>query len=156
MFKNKMKKKIKQEKSDYEIIKNKITSIQSKNDLNSNYQKEPKIKITKNILHKKPKSSFKPRPYSNLLPKYNKNFTERPTIINSYNLLAIEYENNKNEKKLENSKFLFREKEINTKQSFINNKISNEINLINEINLPCVSNIKKQTQRNINNNINQE
>ena len=147
---------MKQEKSDYEIMKNKITSIQTKNELNSKYQKETKIKITKNILHKKPKSSFKPRPYSNLLPKYNKNFTERPKIINNYNLLAIEYENNKNEKKLENSKCLSREKEINTKQSFINNKISNEINLINEINLPCVSNIKKQAQRNINNNINQE
>ena len=145
---------MKGEKSDYEIIKDKMIII--KHDLNYTNSKEP-IKLTKNIL--KPK--IRPRPHSNYIPKNRKNILEKTNQINNFNLLAIGYEDknreNINEKYLEISKILsMKDKETNTKITYFNNKTSNEINLLNEFNFPCVSSINNQSHNYINNQMNQE
>ena len=164
-----MQKIIKEEKSDYELIKSKINDIAIKNGLNSKNYKEPLILINPKEEDNNIKKE-KLRPYSNFLPKYSKN-NIKPTKVNNYNLLAIGFENRKkdfkiekkgnilrNRKNLENSKiFSISEKEMNTKSTYNNiNKNSNQINLIDEFNLPDVSSIKREIDRNINNKINQE
>lgn len=163
-----MQKIIKEEKSDYELIKSKINDIAIKNGLNSKNYIEPIILISPKEEDNNNKKE-KLRPYSNFLPKYSKN-NIKPTKVNNYNLLAIGFENRKkdfkidkksnilrNRKNLENSKILsMSEKEMNTKSTYNINKNSNQINLIDEFNLPDASSIKKEIDRNINNKINQE
>ena len=151
-----MKKELKEEKSDYEILKNKINNLKTKNSLNSILKKEQIIPLTQNSLHKNIKTKRKLRPFSNYLPKYKRNKIIKPTNINNYHLLALEYKNNeKNNKKEENSKiFSMYDKEVNT--TYIKNKTSNDINLINEFNFSGASNFINQNQRNINIKINKE
>ena len=153
-----MKKKIREEKSDFEILNNKISNIKIKNSLNSRIQKEALMPTPHNSLHENLKSKMKIRPYSNFLPKHNKNTMTKPTKINNYNLLAIEYKRNekeyKSEQKSENSKILsMSDKEMNSTN--INNTFSNKINLIKEFNFLGISNLPKQNQIN-NNKRNQE
>ena len=137
---------MKEEKSDYDII-NKITNKKVRNEINSNKELYNLLIFPKNINYK-----MSSRPYSNYIPKYNKNALSKPTKTNNYNLIAIGYENKIKDFNIENNMYkrglnsskikIMNDKEINTKITYLyNNKASNNINLINEFNLPSTNNL---------------
>ena len=117
-----MKKSMKEENTDYDII-NKITNKKVRNEINSNKELYNLLIFPKNINYK-----MSSRPYSNYIPKYNKNALSKPTKTNNYNLIAIGYENKIKDFNIENNMYkrglnsskikIMNDKEINTKITY--------------------------------------
>ena len=97
-IKSKMSKEIKEEKSDYEIIKDKLINKIASKDLNSNNSREKNSLIDSKLLKNKTKSNLSTRQYSNsnVIPQSK---IEKPTKIKYSNLIAIGYSNGERSKK---------------------------------------------------------
>ena len=149
---------MKEEKSDFELVKNKISDIKIKNGFNSKAHQETKEQIilsSKREPYKNNKLKLSSRPHSNFLPKYYKKNMAKPTKVNNYNLMAIGYTNYTNNKILNlqinnnSSKILL----INEKGTNTPNNNNKNINGLNQFNLPEDIDINKQNQTNMYNKI---
>ena len=137
---------MKAEKSDFEIVKNRM-----KNDFNSKTPQEQNglfKKIYQKENDKNKKLKLVNRPHSNYLPKYKKHCKTKTSKLN--NLIAIGFIKKPKKLQIYNKKFYMIEKKINTNATLIN-KNSNEINLINGFKSQKALNAKQQRQRNMDN-----
>ena len=93
-----MSNKIKEEKSDYEIIENKFINNKNNKDLNTNNSKHKNSIKDSLLLQNKMESNLSSRQYSysNVIPQ---NKIEKPTKIKSSNLMALGYSKGQKNKK---------------------------------------------------------
>ena len=122
-----MNKVMKAEKSDYDVMKNRLSDLKLKKNLTSQNFKD--ILETPRHLQYNNRVNLTSRPCSNSLSKYKK-IIGKPTKINSFNLLALEYSYNQ-KNKLKNFPYQNNLTKIMKKKSF-NDKSNYNYNSLNE------------------------